>query len=161
VGTWSNRSCRAELMQHAYGATLPHHAGCGSASGGIGWRGRSASLPEPTPHKAYTPRCRYASPNSVSEGSPNAAECGTVLPRVASHQVFWYDGLPEGSPEDSQTCGGAVVIFEKVLTQAIAVLQRLGRISYRTLTLQFALDADDREYLKNAILDPSWVFVTT
>jgi hypothetical protein len=30
--------------------------------------------------------------------------------------------------------------FDEVLTQAIALLQRLGRVSYRTLKRQFALD---------------------
>jgi hypothetical protein len=47
------------------------------------------------------------------------------------------------------------VTCEQVLTPAIAVLQRLGRVSYRTLTRQLALDEDDREPLKDAILDPS------
>jgi hypothetical protein len=70
-------------------------------------------------------------------------------------------GLRRREPENTQICGGAVVIFEKVLTQAVAVLQRLGRVSYRTLTRQFALDEDDLEYFKDAILDPSWVFVPT
>src|SRR5882762_4158980 len=43
-------------------------------------------------------------------------------------------------PEGTQTRGGAVVTFEEVLTQAIAMLQRLGRVSYRALKRQFALD---------------------
>jgi hypothetical protein len=32
------------------------------------------------------------------------------------------------------------VTFEEVLTQTIAMLQRLGRVSYRGLKRQFALD---------------------
>src|SRR5882762_7655033 len=43
-------------------------------------------------------------------------------------------------PEGTQTRGGAVVTFEEVLTQAIAMLQRLGRVSYRALKRQFSLD---------------------
>ena len=30
-------------------------------------------------------------------------------------------------------CGGEVVTFEEVLTQAMAMLQRRGRLTYRTL----------------------------
>ena len=38
--------------------------------------------------------------------------------------------------------------FEEVLTQAIAMLQRLGRVSYRALKRQFALDDAFLEDLK-------------
>ena len=38
--------------------------------------------------------------------------------------------------------------FEEVLTQAIAMLQRLGRVSYRALKRQFALDDAILEDLK-------------
>jgi hypothetical protein len=51
-------------------------------------------------------------------------------------------------PEGTQTRGGAVVTFEEVLTQAIAMLQRLGRVSYRALKRQFALDDAFLEDLK-------------
>ena len=42
-------------------------------------------------------------------------------------------GHSQREPEDTQTRGGVVVTFEEVLTQAIAMLQRLGRVSYRAL----------------------------
>src|SRR5712691_876124 len=51
-------------------------------------------------------------------------------------------------PEGTQTCGGAVMTFEEVLTQAIAMLQRLGHVSYRALKRQFALDDAFLEDLK-------------
>ena len=38
--------------------------------------------------------------------------------------------------------------FEEILDQAIAMLQRRGRVSYRTLTLQFHLDTESLEALK-------------
>jgi predicted ATPase len=44
------------------------------------------------------------------------------------------------------------VTFEEVLTQAIAMLQRLGRVSYRALMRQFALDEDYFADLKDALL---------
>ena len=42
--------------------------------------------------------------------------------------------------------------FEKLLDQVLVMLQRRGRVSYRTLTRQFALDEADLEDLKEAIL---------
>src|SRR5262245_23618760 len=51
-------------------------------------------------------------------------------------------------PEGTLIRGGAVVTFEEVLTQTIAMLQRLGRASYRALKRQFALDDAFLEDLK-------------
>ena len=42
--------------------------------------------------------------------------------------------------------------FEEILDQAIAMLQRRGRVTYRTLQLQFLLDEEHLEALKDAIL---------
>ena len=54
--------------------------------------------------------------------------------------------------EGTQTRGGVVVTFEEILTQAIAMLQRLGRVSYRALKVQFQLDDDLLELLKDEIV---------
>ena len=43
--------------------------------------------------------------------------------------------------------------FEEILDQAIAMLQRRGRVSYRTLTLQFHLDTESLEALKEELLE--------
>jgi class 3 adenylate cyclase/predicted ATPase len=43
--------------------------------------------------------------------------------------------------------------FEEILDQAIAMLQRRGRVTYRTLRLQFQLDEEQLEALKEALLD--------
>src|SRR5215467_7710408 len=42
--------------------------------------------------------------------------------------------------------------FEEILDQAIAMLQRRGRVTYRTLQLQFQLDEDQLEALKDELL---------
>ena len=42
--------------------------------------------------------------------------------------------------------------FEEILDQAIAMLQRRGRVTYQTLRLQFQLDEEHLEALKEAIL---------
>src|SRR4029453_11592048 len=55
--------------------------------------------------------------------------------------------------ECTQTRGGVVVTFEEVLTQAIAMLQRLGRVSYRALKVQFQLDDDLLPPLKGEIVE--------
>jgi class 3 adenylate cyclase/predicted ATPase len=43
--------------------------------------------------------------------------------------------------------------FEEILDQAIAMLQRRGRVSYRTLTLQFHLDEASLEALKEELIE--------
>ena len=62
-------------------------------------------------------------------------------------------GRRRRDPEGTQTRGGAVVTFEEVLTQAIAMLQRLGRVSYRALKRQFALDDAFLEDLKYELIE--------
>ena len=42
--------------------------------------------------------------------------------------------------------------FEELLDQVIAMLQRRGRVTYRTLKLQFDLDDDHLEALKEELL---------
>jgi class 3 adenylate cyclase len=43
--------------------------------------------------------------------------------------------------------------FEEILNQAITMLQRRGRVTYQTLKLQFQLDDDHLEALKEALID--------
>ena len=47
--------------------------------------------------------------------------------------------------------GGVLMHFEEILDQAIAMLQRRGRVAYRTLKLQFQLDDEHLEALKEAL----------
>ena len=42
--------------------------------------------------------------------------------------------------------------IEEMLDQAMAMLQRRGRVTYQTLKLQFQLDEEHLETLKDAIL---------
>src|SRR5512134_821339 len=50
------------------------------------------------------------------------------------------------------TTAGGGMTFEALLDQATALLQRRGRVSYRTLQRQFNLDDTALEDLKEAIL---------
>src|SRR5678815_2994438 len=47
---------------------------------------------------------------------------------------------------------GGAMTFEEVLDQAIAMLQRRGRLTYRTLQLQFQLDEAHLEALKDELI---------
>src|SRR5215471_19244641 len=48
--------------------------------------------------------------------------------------------------------GGSVMTFEELLDQAIALLQRRGRLTYRALKRQFNLDDDYLEDLKAELI---------
>src|SRR5437879_11567224 len=48
--------------------------------------------------------------------------------------------------------GGSAMTFEELLDQAIAMLQRRGRVTYRALKRQFNLDDDFLEDLKVDII---------
>jgi hypothetical protein len=43
--------------------------------------------------------------------------------------------------------------FEEIVDQALAMLQRRGRVAYRTLKRQFTLDEDALEDLKTELID--------
>src|SRR5713226_3965813 len=49
--------------------------------------------------------------------------------------------------------GGLAMTFEEVLNQALAMLQRQGRVSYRALKRQFGLDDAYLEDLKAEIIE--------
>src|SRR5215475_7308454 len=52
----------------------------------------------------------------------------------------------------SSASGRWPMTFEEVLDHAIAMLQRRGRVTYRTLQLQFQLDDDHLAALKDELL---------
>src|SRR5262245_46338278 len=48
--------------------------------------------------------------------------------------------------------GGSAMSFEEIVDQALAMLQRRGRVAYRTLRRQFQLDEDALEDLKTELI---------
>src|SRR6266566_2672917 len=56
------------------------------------------------------------------------------------------------APWSDPTRGGAAVTFNEILSQTIAMLHQHGRVSYRALKRQFAINDDYLEDLKDAIL---------
>src|SRR5215468_5616400 len=60
--------------------------------------------------------------------------------------------IPTSSSARRMASGGRVLTFEEILDQAIAMLQRRGRVTYRTLRLQFHLDEEQLEALKEALI---------
>jgi class 3 adenylate cyclase/tetratricopeptide (TPR) repeat protein len=51
-----------------------------------------------------------------------------------------------------QSAGGSALTFEEIVDQAIAMLQRRGRVAYRTLKRQFQLDDEAIEDLKTEVI---------
>jgi hypothetical protein len=97
---------------------------------------------------AYTPHARV----SAAQGN---FSCHSSMFLVYSRCAFHRDptvtdfALPW---HHRQRGRGAAITFEEMLDQAIAMLQRRGRMTYRALTLQFSLDDDHLEALKDEIL---------
>src|SRR6516165_5963072 len=72
---------------------------------------------------------------------------------------LWYKGpdrlfpFPHRLVHAALASGGWTMTFEEILDQAIAMLQRRGRVTYRTLRLQFQLDVEQLEALKEALIE--------
>src|SRR5712691_2404850 len=56
------------------------------------------------------------------------------------------------SPASRRAHGESAMNFEEILDHAIAMLQRRGRVTYRTLKRQFQLDDDVLEDLKEELI---------
>src|SRR5437867_10696798 len=57
------------------------------------------------------------------------------------------------APWSDPSRGGAAVTFNEVLSQTIAMLQQHGRVSYRALKRQFAIDDEFLEDLKSELIE--------
>src|SRR6266571_4317328 len=58
-----------------------------------------------------------------------------------------------------QIGGGSAMTFEALLDQAMAMLQRRGRVTYRALKRQFNLDDDYLEDLKAELIEAQQVAI--
>src|SRR3989449_8719552 len=61
-------------------------------------------------------------------------------------------GCAQG-PWSYERCGGQAMTFDEVLEQALEMLRRRGRVSYRALKVQFQLDDTLLEILKDEIVE--------
>ena len=77
------------------------------------------------------------------------AELSTAIDAVPRHG---HDLLAAPGGGGAGAGGGAVMDFYAVLDQVIALLQQRGRVSYRALKLQFHLDDDTLEALKDELI---------
>src|SRR6516165_4131401 len=72
---------------------------------------------------------------------------------------LWYKGpdrlfpFPHRLVHAALASGGWTMTFEEILDQVIAMLQRRGRVTYRTLRLQFQLDEEQLEALKEELIE--------
>src|SRR5712692_8729824 len=72
--------------------------------------------------------------------------------RQTYHINYAAPGAGRGALGNLRARGGETMTFEEVLDQAMAMLQRRGRLTYRTLQLQFQLDEAHLEALKDEII---------
>src|SRR4029450_8650750 len=81
----------------------------------------------------------------VSERSPgpegSQIDCASV--------VRW---APDEAMREPQDTGREGMTFDEVLDQAMAMLQRRGRLPYRTIKLHFQLDDEHLEALKDELI---------
>ena len=123
--------------------------------------------PEPAKHFNWPPDPPHARPDFCDStedigGRLGEASRAGVAPRSMSSlplslcQLYDIKGSKcftvPGLPPASWRGGGSAMTFEEILDQAIAMLQRRGRVTYQTLRLQFQLDEEHLEALKDAIL---------
>src|SRR5215468_1789363 len=86
---------------------------------------------------------------------PNwGANCGTQYPRQFGGGVNAHPSTRIIDP-----AGRATMTFEEILNQAMALLQRQGRVSYRALKRQFDLDEAYVEDLKLELIEVHQVAV--
>src|SRR5262245_15832900 len=105
-------------------------------SGSCQWASRqSRRLPPITPARSLQ---GLASPGN-SQTAQHGHRCATI-------------GARQSSLRNPTTRKGETMTFEEVLDQAIAMLQRRGRLTYRTLQLQFQLDEAHLEALKDELI---------
>src|SRR5262245_35476235 len=78
--------------------------------------------------------------------------CFLLSPCCGIHAPEWPVPFPHGLLYAASAEGGWAMTFEEILDQAIAMLQRRGRLTYRTLKLQFQLDDEHLEALKDELL---------
>src|SRR5262249_10815832 len=89
------------------------------------------------------PPCRHALPTS----------CFLLPTKCGIHAPERLFPFPHRLLHASSALGGWAMTFEEILDHAIAMLQRRGRVTYRTLRLQFQLDEEQLEALKEALIE--------
>src|SRR5215471_8164831 len=101
--------------------------------------------------------CLFEERRALLRGDPAPARRGGREGREASRRC--HPALPDrhGDVDDGLLCGagpggGAVMDFTALRTQVIELLQREGRVAYRVLKLQFQLDDDHLEALKDDLI---------
>src|SRR5712691_3176901 len=72
--------------------------------------------------------------------------------RQTYHINYAAPGAGRGALGNPRARGGETMTFEEVLDQAMAMLRRRGRLTYRTLQLQFQLDEAHLEALKDELI---------
>jgi hypothetical protein len=102
---------------------------------------RSSGFPIPPHARGPAERCNFSyHPSRSLVYSQCSPHLHSPLTNVA---LPWHT---------RQRSGGAATTFEEILDAVMAMLQRRGRVTYRTLKRQFQLDDDAFEDLKDELL---------
>src|SRR6266567_5933948 len=92
-------------------------------------------------------------PHDVTSASRAPRTAGFLLSTICGiHTSERPLQFPHRLVHTSSVEGGWVMTFEEILDQAIAMLQRRGRLTYSTLKRQFQLDDAALEDLKNELI---------
>src|SRR4051812_48600289 len=96
-------------------------------------------------------------PRVCGRGVPSASHaprtsCFLLSPICGIHVSEQLYPFPHRLLHASSAEGGLAMIFEEILDQAIALLQRRGRLTYGTLKRQFQLDDAALDDLKEQLL---------
>src|SRR5262249_47756079 len=93
--------------------------------------------------------CAHGLPSGAR--APRIPTC-FLFPYCDIHAPEWPVLFPHRLLYAASASGGWVMTFEEILDQAIAMLQRRGRLTYRTLQLHFHLDDEHLEALKDELI---------
>src|SRR5262249_42677678 len=95
-------------------------------------------------------------PRHGESGASSSSRAPDFLLSFAGHLRYTYaliaSPIPMRSPAPCRAHGGSAMTFEEILDQAIAMLQRRGRLTYGALKRQFQLDDAYLEDLKNELI---------
>src|SRR6516165_1195016 len=154
------RTVVRRCSRHASYGFLPSVAGPGPCP---------TARPGPWPEAAFAATadraCRVGG-RDAARGSPSTAARAVARRRAARPDLRLSFGthlrynepdrlfpFPHRLVHAASASGGWAMTFEEILDQAIAMLQRRGRLTYSTLKRQFQLDEAALEDLKNELIE--------
>src|SRR5882724_11726053 len=105
---------------------------------------------------SYADGVKDTTPRHGESGDAFSSRTLYFLLSFAGHLRYTYaltaSPIPPRTPAHWRAHGGSAMNFEEILDQAMAMFQRRRRVAYRTLQVQFHLDDNALEALKDELL---------